>query len=467
MNEIVRPYGDKEIEVPLRLPTLHKGQAAAWHALVGHRFKALRCGRRWGKTDFAKLWIGDGLAHGMECGWFAPQHKTWSEAYTEMRGAFDPIVDGGSKGAAVMRSWSGGRLDFWTLENHMAGRSRRYKRIVIDEAAFAKDGDNTTDGSLMDMWEKSIKPTLFDFRGEALICSNSAGKNPDNFFYKICTDPQYGFKEYHAKTVDNDRLPKREPDETRMEWQINRVKYLEDLKRDNDPLVYAQEYEAEFVDWAGKAFFAEDKWFVPDESAANPMGIPWQYRTCDAVFAVIDTAVKDGAEHDGTAVIYFGVDKSSLYPLLILDWDLIQIEGASLEVWLPVVFDMLEHYAKQTGARQGSIGAWIEDKASGSILLQQGRNRNLPVNEIISTLTAAGKDERAISVSSYHYRGLVKTTDHAYNKKVTFKRETRNHLLTQVTGFRIGDKDAYKRPDDLLDAYCYGLAIALGNAEGQ
>jgi len=29
------------------------------------------------------------------------------------------------------------------------------------------------------------------------------------------------------------------------------------------------------------------------------------------------------------------------------------------------------------------------------------------------------------------------------------------------------EKDAYKRPDDLLDAYCYGVAIALGNADGR
>jgi hypothetical protein len=73
------------------------------------------------------------------------------------------------------------------LENQIAGRGRRYHRAVIDEAAFGKDGDTASDGSLMDLWEKSIKPTLFDFMGEVLVCSNSAGKNPDNFFYKICT----------------------------------------------------------------------------------------------------------------------------------------------------------------------------------------------------------------------------------------------------------------------------------------
>jgi hypothetical protein len=459
----IAPISTTEITTRLHLPTLHRGQADAWHKLRPHRFKALRCGRRWGKTDYAKLWIGDGLARGMECGWFAPQHKTWSEAYTEMRNTFDPILDGGSKGAAVMRTKTGGRLDFWTTENQMAGRSRRYQRIVWDETAFSKDGDNTADGSAQDLWEKSVKPTLFDFRGEALFCSNSAGKNPDNFFYRICTDPQYGFHEYHARTIDNDRLPKRMPGESPMEWKINRAAYLAELKASNDPLVYAQEYDAEFVDWAGKAFFDPSKWFV-DNIDGGECAVVTQ---CDTVFAVIDTAVKDGQQHDGTAVIYFALTNHAVYPLVILDWDILQIEGASLEVWLPTVFQNLEAMAIEFRARSGSVGAWIEDKASGSILLQQARNRGWNANVIESTLTAAGKDERAISISSYHYRGLVKTTAKAYNKTATFKRETRNHLLTQVTGFRVGDKDAYKRPDDLLDSYCYGVAIALGNPDGQ
>jgi hypothetical protein len=34
----------------------------------------------------------------------------------------------------------------------------RYHRIAVDEAAFAKDGDNKADGSMMAIWEKAIKP---------------------------------------------------------------------------------------------------------------------------------------------------------------------------------------------------------------------------------------------------------------------------------------------------------------------
>jgi hypothetical protein len=76
--------------------------------------------------------------------------------------------------SAVIRTKTGGRLDFWTLENSIAGRGRRYHRAVIDEGAFTKDGDNKTNGSMMEVWEKSIKPTLYDYRGEALVCSNTA-----------------------------------------------------------------------------------------------------------------------------------------------------------------------------------------------------------------------------------------------------------------------------------------------------
>ena len=53
----------------------------------------------------------------------------------------------------------------------------------------------------------------------------------------------------------------------------------------------------------------------------------------------------------------------------------------------------------------------------------------------------------------------------AYEKTVNFKGTTRNHLMGQLTGFRVGDKDA-TRQDDLLDAAVYSVAIALGNAEG-
>ena len=63
------------------------------------------------------------------------------------------------------------------------------------------------------------------------------------------------------------------------------------------------------------------------------------------------------------------------------------------------------------------------------------------------------------------HRESVKYTNHAFDKTTVHKRKSRNHLVDQIESFRIGDKDN-KREDDLLDTFCYGIAIGLGNSEG-
>jgi len=150
---------------------------------------------------------------------------------------------------------------------------------------------------------------------------------------------------------------------------------------------------------------------------------------------------------------------------MILDWDIAQIEGALLETWLPSVFRRLEELSRLCCARFGATGAWIEDQNSGTILLQQALNRGMRAHAIESVLTAMGKDERAISVSGYVHRGMVKYTEHAFSKTVVYKQQSRNHLVDQIERFRIGDRNQ-KREDDLLDTFCYGIALALGNKEG-
>jgi hypothetical protein len=442
----------------ISLPQLHSDQVKAHWALQPHRFKALRCGRRFGKTECAKAWIAQGLVQGEECAWFAPQHMTWSEVYSDLTQMLWPILDTGSRTPPVIRLSNGGRIDFWSLENPIAGRGRRYRRIVIDEAAFTKDGDNRADDAMMALWEKGIKPTLFDYGGEALVCSNCAGRNPDNFFYNICTDPQYGFHEFHATTLDNPLLPKRARSESLEDWKARRVQFHADLLNQNDPLVYAQEYLAEFVDWSGVAFFSREKLLVENQ----PLPLPTR---CDAVFAVIDTASKTGTDNDATAVTFFASDTIGKVSLLILDWDVVQFEGALLETWLPAVFKAREELARSCGARRGSLGVFIEDKNSGTILLQQALRRQMSAWAIDSKLTAMGKDERAISVSGYVHRGLVKYTARAFEKTIIYKRRSRNHLVDQVESFRIGERGS-DREDDLLDTFCYGIAVALGNSEG-
>ena len=438
---------------------LHAGQRQAVAAMRGRRFMALRCGRRFGKTELAKNWILRGALLGETCAWLVPQHVTATEVSVEVQQRLSILLEPGSRSGVVMRLKTGGRIDFWSLENPIAGRGRGYHRIVIDEAAFTKPGGNREVGSMQNIWETALKPTLYDNAGRALVCSNAAGKDPDNFFYAICTDPAFGFHEFHATTLDNPELPKRLAHESHEAWLARRQALQDELKRDNDPLVYAQEYLAEFVDWSGVAFFSREK-LLRDGQA-----VPWPTR-CDSVFAVIDTASKTGTEHDATAVTYFAYDSlASGARLFILDWDIAQIEGSLLEVWLPAVFQRLEQLARECRATYGHVGAHIEDRNSGTILLQQAQRRGLRAGAIQSRLTAMGKDERALSVSGYVHRGLVKYTDHAFHKVQVYKNISRNHLVDQVESFRLGDRRSH-REDDLLDSFCYGIALAFGDENG-
>lgn len=439
--------------IVIQLPDFHTDQIKCWDHFQGSKRNAIRCGRRWGKTLFGGSIASDAAAKGEYVGWFAPSYKLVAEAYREIEACLLPIKRRASKDG-VFSTTTGGRVDFWSLDNEMAGRSRKYHKVIIDEGAFTKPR------IMLEIWERAIEPTLLDFDGDCWVLSNTNGVDPENFLYAICNDKKYGFREFHAPTRSNPLMPLPKKGEPPEEYMRRREETFAKLRAERHPLVYRQEYEAEFVDWSGVAFFALDKWL----DQGNPTDPP----RLDAVYAIVDSAAKTGTENDGTAVIYFGLVRGGGFGrrLFILDWDIEQIEGALLETWLPNVFKHLEALASQYKARFGSLGSLIEDKSTGTVLIQQAKRRNWPAKAIDSKLTSLGKDERAISVSGYHYRGEVGITTHAYNKTKKYKGSERNHLVSQVTGFRVGDKDAGTRADDLLDTYCYGVACGLGDYQG-
>jgi hypothetical protein len=264
-------------------------------------------------------------------------------------------------------------------------------------------------------------------------------------------------------------LPAIQPDQTAL-WPEKHD--LETLRRmqSADPHNFAGQYMQQPRP-PGGSFFTEAMLLVPS-GVLGPDGTPVlvpleQPRLLNYVFAVIDSAIKTGKEHDGTGVVYFGRSENmGGPPLQVLDWDYQQIQGASLEGWLPSVFLRLEELARECGAILGSKGAWVEDKASGMILLQQAANKEppLPAWPIESKLSAVGKEERCMNASPQISRGSVKVTRHAYEKRVPYKGAVKNHFMSQALDARIGAKS--NAADDLLDCLTYGVALALGNDEG-
>jgi phage terminase large subunit-like protein len=418
----------------VELQKLHAGQIPIAHGFNQHKKTVIRCGRRFGKTSLLENRVAKWSFQGQRIGWLGPKYKINAPTYGNLIHTLKPVIESKSKIDQLITLKTGGLVEFWTLEDENAGRSRKYHKVIVDEASLKAKG-------LKEIIDQSIRPTLLDYNGSIIMAGTPKGIDQDNYFYEACTNPAEGWVEYHAPTSANPHL---DPD------------VVAKLVDDYPPLVYQQEYLAEFVDWNGSAFFAESSLLVDGKP------VEWPER-CDQVYAVIDTALKDNLEHDGTAVTFYARNKYSGTPLVILDWDILQIEGALLEDWLPGVIRRCEELAVGCRARQGSLGAWIEDKASGIVLIQQGQRKGMPVYAIDGALTAMGKEGRALSVSGYVYQGLVKISRYAHDKVVNFKGQIRNHLVSQVCGFRMGMRDG---PRDLLDTFTYGVAIGLGDSEG-
>lgn len=219
--------------------------------------------------------------------------------------------------------------------------------------------------------------------------------------------------------------------------------------------------------WGGKplsqpvgALFHEQSCLVDGLPTDTPKPV-------DIVFATMDTAMKDRREHNGTGVCYWALAQHGQieWPLTLLDWDYIQVEADLLTEYMPTVFHKLANFARECKAQQGSRGVWIEDKSSGIVILQHGRRHDWPTHAIDMALTKMGKTERAFNASPYVHAGEVKMAGEAWYKQVTFKGEDNNHLRKQVFGFTPSNDDLGKDLD-LLDAFCYGVAISLGNNEG-
>ena len=413
--------------------------------IAEHRSKrtVIRCGRRFGKTvmleNLGARWAA---RDAKRVGWFCPSYKLLIPSYNRILKMVRPLVVSASKIDAVIELEGGGGIEFWTLNDPDAGRSRFYDEAVIDEASLAP--------GLRDIWELSISPTLLDRDGNCTMAGTPKGIDPENFFYEACTTKAKTdtfrelWKEFHAPTAANPTL---------------KAEAVARLITQYAPLAYQQEYLAEFVDWSGVAFFSSDKLTVDGQ------GVPWPMR-CDAIFAVIDSALKDGSENDGTAVKWFALTKGWGVPLVVLDWEILQVKADMLNTWLPSVVQRGEQLAKICECRGGFIGGFIEDKGSGIALNQYAQRVGLPFQPIQGDITSIGKDGRAIMASGAVHREEVKYSAHAYDKVLEFKGQTRNHSISQVCGYRIGDKDAAKRADDLADCFTYGIILGLNGADG-
>jgi len=190
------------------------------------------CGRRFGKSLICEDRLIQPALHSHPVAWFAPTYKLLSQAWREVKHIVMPLIMDRSEQEHRLALATGGVIEMWTLTDKDAGRSRKYKRVIIDEAALCP--------SLMESWQAAIRPTLTDLRGDAYICSTPKGRNAFWQMYQWGQVPeQTEWRSWKFPTSANPFLPADE---------------IEAARRELPERVFAQEYLAEFMDDAGGVF---------------------------------------------------------------------------------------------------------------------------------------------------------------------------------------------------------------------
>lgn len=222
----------KEIRrVTVRLKRLHKAQQQIWNERL--RFNVICCGRRFGKSTLCEEFLAspedptNGFTNGWPVAYMTPTYKMLAEQWREIQHVFAPLIKKKNEIEKRLEFYNGGSCDFWSLEEPESIRGRKYKRVIIDEAATADKH-----GKLKEDWNKIIRPTLTDLRGDAFFLSTPKGKN--NFFYQLFTNQtRYpNWKSWQFPSAMNPHLPEGE---------------IEEHKSQLDPLTFAQEWLASFV----------------------------------------------------------------------------------------------------------------------------------------------------------------------------------------------------------------------------
>ena len=219
-------------EKRLVLPSLHPGQTEI--VSERRRFNVAVMGRRWGKTRFGIRAAIHPILDGHPVGWFAPNYKFLTEAWRQLRYALQPITLSVNKSERRIELITGGSLDFWSLTDDDAGRSYKYKRVVIDEAGLVKN--------LETAWNEGIRPTLTDLKGDAWFLGTPKGRGYFFTLYGQGQDPLTpDWASWQKPTISNPTIP-------------DLAEEIEAARKGMPERSFQQEYEAAFLEDGGNVF---------------------------------------------------------------------------------------------------------------------------------------------------------------------------------------------------------------------
>jgi len=241
------------------------------------RFNVLCAGRRWGKSTLGIDRLVRNAVGGQAVAWFSPSYRMLTEVWRDVRRATAGVVERVDSQQHRLELFGGGVLEMWSLDTPDVARGRKYRTVVIDEAAMVRH--------LEEAWNAVLRPTLVDLRGGAWFLSTPKGLNFFKRLYDRGADPGYpDWAAWQMPTVSNPYIP---PDE------------VEDSRRTLPERTFEQEFLAQFIEADGSVFrrVREAATATPQDGALEGhrycVGIDWAKLEDFNVACVVDTTTRE------------------------------------------------------------------------------------------------------------------------------------------------------------------------------
>lgn len=232
--------------------------------------------RRSGKTSgiiyYANLWA----IEGKEVGIVMPDYTYCAEIYNVLSIVLKPLISYSNTQRQFIRTKTGGRIRFYSYEAFEKLRGKKFNKILLDEFQFFRRPIN----ELMAV----IMPTLADLKGQAWFLGTPKKGSPIEELHNMKGEL---WKHFKMSAVNNPHIT---PEEISLQRSLL------------DPLVFAQEWEGEFVDFNSERWlysFDHKKHLVKDIPIdySEPIYLTFDFNvnpgTC-LVFQVINDKIENG-----------------------------------------------------------------------------------------------------------------------------------------------------------------------------
>jgi hypothetical protein len=381
-----------------RLAKPHPGQERILNRAA--RFTVVSCGRRFGKTELAKLIVTEMAWRGKKTWWLAPTYLTASQVWRDLKAALTDTT-----GIRIRESEE--RIDFSRTGGMIAIRSTHYPDnlrgmgldfVVLDEAAYMHPS----------IWGEVVRPMLLETQGGALFLSTPRGKNWFWDIYKLGFDPLEGdWRSFQFNSDMNPLVAKEE---------------LDSIRRTSSDRTFREEYLAEFMDDTGQVFRGiQAATTAPDYPIYQPehdyiIGCDWAKEGDYSCYVVIDAT---------------GRQMVALDRFNQIGW-LLQLERLQSLVrnWHP------RHI-------------WAEANSMGSVLIDNLLAAELPVRPFVTTAYSKTPLIEGLALAIERQELALQTHEVLLNELASYRLER-----LQSGGYR------YSAPAGLHDDTVMALALA-------